>query len=120
MTQQPICTDDHGTAIYKCRHSGQFVGGLDAKFTGAFIPGVKAVYVMGVNQEAKDAQKQDRAWFDEMDANCNTCKHLNRIKRKKSKYGFLHGACNIKAIAGDMQFHPHDPMDMKCWEGRLI
>ena len=118
MTQQPICTDNDGTSIYKCRHTAKLTGGKDAKFTGAFVPGVKAVYVMSNSLEAYAAEKQSRADYDEMEANCNTCKHLTRSNVGKVKGGFLYGTCAIKAVASAMQFHPHDAMNMGCWVGR--
>ena len=120
MTQQPICTDNYGTAIYKCRYSDQLVGGQDAKFSGAFIPGVNVIHVMGNSKQTYAAEKQSRTFFDEMDANCNTCKHLIRNNVGKVKGGFLYGTCAISAINGVMQFHPHDPMNLICWEGRGV
>lgn len=116
--QQPICTDNYGAEVYKCRFTGDLVSGDAAQTVGPFIAGVDAVYVMGTGAKAKAAMKVSRANFDESEANCNTCKHLDRVNKGKVAGGFLYGKCKARKQLGVMQFHPNDPMHMECWQAR--
>ena len=115
---QPVCIDDFGTALYRCRYTAALVGGSGAALTGALVPGVSVTYVMGTSPEAKAAAKASRKAFDEMDANCNMCRNLERQQVGKVKGGFLYGTCKAGFGRGVMRFHPNDFMGMECWEPR--
>jgi hypothetical protein len=61
--------------------------------------------------------------YEEAEANCNTCKHLQRVHLVP--YGWQNGkrddkgnACPKFATYGRPSFHPEDPMWMPCWESR--
>ena len=98
----------------------------DCMFFGPFIAGCHSRLV-GINSAASmQARKTSRAAFDAMDANCNTCTHLRRVKHEKNKAGFLFGACSnpgqastpYAAPEGLICFHPDDPMLMPCYQPR--
>lgn len=112
--QSPICIDDFGNSVYACHWTGRIVNALDAVISGGFYPGVKSRYI--AVKDHQQAKKESHAAFSEMDANCNTCKNLDRIKHDKDKAGFLYGVCkmNLKSV----KFHPDDWMGMSCWESR--
>ncbi len=118
MNQEPVCIDDFGVALYRCRFTNELVGGSGAQFIGAFIPGVNKKYVMGNSDLAKEAAKTSRANYDEMESNCNTCANLERIKADSRPDGFLFGRCKTGDVRGVMKFHPNDPMNMDCWTAR--
>jgi hypothetical protein len=70
--------------------------------------------------------------FHESEANCNTCSHLDRVKRPKNAAGFLYGRCKSqapqieaspyasRAVDGVMMFHPDDFMGMPCYSSRWV
>jgi hypothetical protein len=86
--------------------------------------------------DSKEDYLTEVAYFEENDANCNTCKFLKRIPHEKSIFGFLKGICtkpsNIldkKSYYGrffisedtkelNISFHPDDAMLNNCWETR--
>lgn len=110
-----ICIDDFGNEVHKCHWTGQLVSIADAVITGGFMPGVKSKFIAIKDHRA--AMKQSHRDFNDMDANCNTCKNLSRVNAEKSKHGFLYGTCNIKTKE-IMTFHPDDYMGMPCYEQR--
>ena len=122
--QPHVCIDDFGSAVYRCHATGELTVAENAAFTGPMIPGVSARYVVSKSDEAKAAMKLSRAEFDAMDANCNTCYNLARVKHSKSADGFLYGTCPHKDehprpyaerdAGAVMMFHPSDPMLMPC------
>ena len=85
---------------------------------------------------------EERAAYNEMDRNCNACKHLIRVDSppKGKPYMLWHGKCNspnprfdvhpygpkayeklpekYKLPEGVFGFHPNDWMGMPCWEPR--
>jgi len=111
-------------AVYACQWTGQWVPERDVIWTGPVMPGVKFRHAAAPNYEA--ARKQHVAWFQEADANCNTCRHLKRIAHPKNRFGFLFAECtNADADMethpyresienGVMMFHPDDWMGMPC------
>lgn len=102
--------DDYGTEMV-LTSEGLFPA-TEVKWVKAYMPGAK-----GGNWRHKshDTQGAIRA-FHENDANCNTCKHLQRVKHEKCKFGFLEGRCIAHGMS--MRFHPDDPMLMPCYEPR--
>ena len=122
--QKPICVDDFGVQIFKCRFTGELVGGDTAVTCGANIQGVHAVYVMGVSPESKTAKKVSDFLFNDSEGNCNTCSSLRRVPFKKRRDGLIDGICanhNSKHF-GDITFHPNDPLHMPCYSprGKLV
>ena len=87
VLNKPIATDDLGNEVYLCQYSKQPVTADKAIFLGPLIPSVSGTYVCHTN--GIDARKQSKKNFDEMDANCNTCKSLMRTHHEKRKDGQL-------------------------------
>ncbi len=80
-----------------------------------FFPGVKGFYPANRSTE-KQARQECRNIFDELEANCNTCRLLQRRTHSKHPQGFLFGICS--KTQEDLIFHPDDPLDKKCYERR--
>jgi hypothetical protein len=122
--QKPICTDDFGSLVYKGHYTGIPVPIQDAVTVGAMLPGLKARYFDIIDHQSE--KKFSQQCFNENDANCNTCKHLQRVKHEKNSAGFLYGKCAIDSkeprqyptTDGVMMFHPDDYAGMECWEAR--
>ena len=114
VLNKPITVDDQGNEVYICQYSKKLVSVDKAIFLGALIPSVSATFVC--HPDGKEARKQSKKNFDEMDANCNTCKNLERIQHKKCTAGFLQGICKIQDVK--IKFHPDDWMGKECWESR--
>jgi len=112
---KPIGIDDQGNEVFVCQYSKKLVSTDKAIFLGALIPSVSVTFVCHP-EYGPPARKQSKIWFDEMDANCNTCKNLERIQHKKCSAGFLQGVCKVSGEK--IRFHPHDWMGKKCWEQR--
>jgi hypothetical protein len=114
VLNNPIATDDLGNEVYVCQYSKKSITTDKAVFLGSLMPSVSGTYVC--HEEGKEARKQSKKNFDEMDANCNTCNNLERIPHKKCTAGFLQGICKIRAET--IKFHPDDWMGNECWEQR--
>ena len=121
--QRLLCVDDFGSEVYKCHWTGKPIAIPDAVVIGGFMPGVKSKFIC--HPDYIEARKLSHKSFNESEANCNTCKHLFRVKREKNA-GFLYGECLAKSkevkiypvIDNVMMFHPDDWMGMKCYEHR--
>ena len=101
--------------VYECHWTDAWVKEQDVIWSGAIMPNVKFKYACTPGYEAE--RKKEVNYFNEIEANCNTCKHLRRVPHEKCKSGFLYGKC--KESKGEiMQFHPDDPMYMPCYEPR--
>lgn len=96
-------------------------------WSGAIIPGVKFRHADGPGFEP--SRRRSLALFHECEANCNTCRHLERVKHDKDCSGVLYGRCGNKdsalstpyldrIIDGVMPFAPDDWMGMPCHEPR--
>lgn len=121
--------DNCGPETYTCRYTGKPVSAQDVTMVGALIPGVQTQYA--VSPEGMAQHRQSVVWFHEAEANCNTCKDLERVSHNKGKGGFLYGRCNsavqdleshpysTQFVDGVMIFHPHDPMHMPCYSSRF-
>lgn len=75
---RPICVDDYGTEVYVCHWTKKLVWADEAILLGSFYPGIHGVYVSA--PDSHEARRNSHRAFNEMDRNCNTCKHLKRIK----------------------------------------
>ncbi len=73
-----LCIDDYGDAVYRCAYSGSLTWPDDVIFMGSFMA---CVIVSDVCHKVhyKEPYKQSRRLYDEMEANCNVCKHLKRL-----------------------------------------
>ena len=98
----------------------------NAMVVGSTISCVKSQYL--IHKEDLGAHKLSVKLFHESEQNCNTCKHLVRLKHPKDSNGFLHGTC-INTVCRNtlyqstkehMIFHPEDPMHMECYTPRWI
>lgn len=125
-----VCIDDFGNEVFECRYTGALIVAPDGVVIGATMPGVKARYVMADTAEAKQRHKEQGIAFHESEANCNTCRHLQRVLQPKNKGGFLYGRCGNshgkpdaspyadRSADGVIVFHPDDPMHMPCYASR--
>lgn len=118
ILSEAICTDDFGTLWVKCRYTDKTISSLEGIYIGAIVPQVNGTYFCDKN--AMSAFKEEKRLFDESEANCNTCKHLERIPHKKqSPSTIMTGICIHTPYRIEVKFHPDDWMGMKCWEARL-
>lgn len=119
----PVCIDDYGSMVFVCQYTKATVSADKAIFLGAIMPNLNGTYVCAV--DAVPAFKKSRECFNESEANCNTCKSLQRVPHEKNASGFLYGKCG-KGITEHqypmkenvIMFHPDDPMNMPCWGAR--
>lgn len=112
--------------VYRCQYTEREVRFGDHVFLGAVVPQVRGAYVC--RPDAKAAFRASRQAFNESEANCNTCRHLQRVPHEKSRAGFLYGRCECadlsahpyasRIVNGVMPFHPDDFMGMPCYEAR--
>lgn len=115
---------------YVCHFTGVEVNADEVVFVGATIPGVDAKYPMANTAEARAARKESAIAFHDSEANCNTCKFLQRTAHDKHWLAFLEGRCTNPNAEfehhpyvhlfsdGVMKFHPDDPMHMPCYVSR--
>lgn len=73
-----------------------------------------AAYISPIGKHFHSKESKDE--FDKLEANCNTCKYLERVKHEKCYAGFLKGKC--KKTGECLVFHPQDPMGKECYEHR--
>lgn len=122
VLDQPLLTDDYGEAVYRGFWTGRLVWASEAVFGGTIIPQVNGVHV-----DVQGFEPHRKASFIlrcEHDANCNTCKHLERVPQKSK--GLMVGICKSTPIShpygfrdkGMILFHPDDFMGMECYESR--
>lgn len=111
---KPILNEPDAEGLYTCQYTGLKVSREDAIFLGACTPQVNGTYVC--HSTALPAFRKSKRMFDESEANCNTCKHLVRVKHEPRKDGQLRGTCKNNT---DLLFHPDDFMGMNCYEQRL-
>lgn len=119
----PVCVDDFGSMVFICQYTKALVWIENAIFIGSCMPNVHGTCVCA--PDAMEAFKASKAAFNENDANCNTCKHLQRVPHEKSRGGFLYGKCGKGIVEhqypvkdGIIMFHPDDPMLRECWSPR--
>ncbi len=88
-----------------------------SKFYGApFLPVVNR----GVLWECDSREEylRCRGLYEESEGNCNTCRHLERVKQEKDPTGWMQGICTRVHFRPVIKFHPEDPMQVACWESR--
>lgn len=120
------CVDDFGELVINCSYTEALVWARNAVAYRMYRP-AKRKY-RAPTPEALAGYKYEVACFNEVDANCNTCKWLSREKHPKHKGGELEGWCDnpnsrldrlhYKPEGAKIMFHPEDCMGMPCWEAR--
>ena len=110
---KPILNEPDADGLYTCQYTGLKVSREEAIFLGPCVPQVNGTYVC--HPTALPFFKKSKRLFDESEANCNTCKHLVRVKHEPRKSGMLEGACHTNP---KLLFHPDDFMGMNCYEQR--
>jgi hypothetical protein len=120
-----VCVDNFGGEVHRSHFSSELVTtGIDLKLFPAIVPGVKASYT-GRDDELP-LWKESAQEFQRLDANCNTCIHLQRHKHPKDPLGFLYGECKqgqqtvYRSYENGIMFHPEDPMHQPCHEQRTL
>lgn len=128
--QDPICTDDYGQLMYRCRYTSSIVSSDSVVAIGSRIPGLHSRHYMAGTDEARRLYKAEGIAFHDAEANCNTCRNFDRVKHPRNTAGFLFGICRgsegapdespyaDRAQNGVMIIHPDDPMHMPCYESR--
>lgn len=123
ISSRKILNTEISPGVYLCPYTGKSVELKNAILLGPILPSVSGSYVC--HPDAVQERKKSVEYFNESEANCNTCKNLERVQHDKKKGGFLLGKClkkvteHIYPMKGEVfMFHPEDPMGMKCWEGR--
>jgi hypothetical protein len=121
--------------LYCCHYSGLVAIEKHMKFIAPVLPQCpvpEAVHATLMQDEIKEARKQSIKAFNEMDKNCNTCRHFERLKSDNEKgsdsaSNFVYGDCKnngridlvpLKRDGFQIMVHVADYMDMPCWEGR--
>jgi len=110
---KPILNEPDADGLYTCQYTGLRVSREEAIFLGPCVPQVNGTYVC--HPTALPFFKKSKRLFDESEANCNTCKHLVRVKHEPRKSGMLEGACHTNP---KLLFHPDDFKGMNCYEQR--
>lgn len=110
-----VCVDDFGNEVVICQYTRNPVSVADAIYIGPCIPQLNGTYLCAA--DAMPAFKASKRNFDEMDANCNSCQHLERVQFvRNSSTALMPGVCG--RTKEKLLFHPDDHMGMVCWEGR--
>lgn len=128
IVSELLCVSDYGVEVYACRFTGKPVYADECRIVGPMIAQARGVQYVAA-PDSKDAEKASRRAFDEFEANCNACRHLERVPSRKGLSGILYGRCkgNARMDAhpyadrvrdGVMPFAPDDFMGMPCWEPR--
>ncbi len=114
ILNHPLCVDDFGNLVYRCKYTQAIVTTDVAIFIGPCLPQLNGTYVCA--PDAWPVFKKSARDFAEMDANCNTCRHLARNKPPKNPHAPWSGMCLFSGKP--TAFHPDDWMGMECWSAR--
>lgn len=125
------CVDDYGTEWRTTHYTDRFLPSTLLKYSGSVFPQSPEPIVVEKDESLwKEAWKEERAAFADMDRNCNACAHLHRHKtsRKEQIAGFSKGSCDsgnkrVELIPyssedGVFYFSPVDWMGMPCFVNR--
>lgn len=115
LTGSEILFSDRYIVQHVDHWTGQLLIEYELISSAGFFPGVKVLYPANSSTE-KEARKEARKLFDQMEGNCNACRCLERFPTSKHPRGFMKAFCQKRYR--DIQFHPEDPMYLDCWEGR--
>lgn len=122
-----LFVDDYGIAWYKCHAMHKPIPATEVIIYGSLIPNLNIQYYY--HNSMKEYRKIQIREFNEFERNCNTCKHLIRVKHPKNSQGFLFGKCSSNesdinnpllygSTKDNLMFHPDDHMNMLCYEPR--
>jgi hypothetical protein len=110
-----------------CPYSGEEFGWNDGKVLGAVVPQCTVSYLCHPTLADK-ARGASIKLFHTIEQNCNTCRHLERVKFEKKQFvitGLMPGVCknpNGKPLYNqgfpNIYFAPDDCMLQSCYEGR--
>lgn len=125
--------DCFGDELVRCSMTGYLHHFENTILFGGYIKGYKLNSVVGKSAESQLRLKINRQLFDENDANCNTCKYMQRVKHEKDRHGFLCVQCtNPNGLSSSGQYrketpdakvfwiHPDDWMGMECYQHRSV
>lgn len=107
--------DENGFSV--CQYTKKSVRFGDHIFIGPVVPQADGTYIC-----AKDAMPFFRAAgkeFHAVDRNCNTCRHLIRVKHDRREDGMQPISCADGKFSGVLMNHPDDCTGMECWKRRL-
>lgn len=108
-------TDDFGNGWYWSNTLSRLLVCDQVKLFPKYYPRLKGFFVEHKDYDYKLSVKS----FHENDVNCNTCKHLQRSKHDKDKFGTLVGSCQLRNKP--ISFHPEDsmfPTNRNCYDHR--
>jgi hypothetical protein len=122
---------EHGK-LYKCHYTGHIALEQEMVFEPSPMPQCPATLARYDSEESRLKRKESFSAFNEMDANCNTCKHFNRQHADNAKgshpaSNFVYGSCRneqgkpeLSPYKSEFQImlHVADYMGMQCWEAR--
>jgi len=95
LLSEPVdCID--GENIYSCWWTGKRVKESKMILTPPIMSNVKGMCPAAPGYEA--ARQESYIAFCDCEENCNTCKHLERVKHEKCRHGWLHGRCKSTPI----------------------
>lgn len=129
ILSRPTRRDDDGAWVYRCHYSGAEVRFGEHIFIGPVAPQTRGAYVCHP-VSGPPAFRVSRRDFDETEANCNTCAHLQRVQHEPNRAGLLYGRCSVLEDRrmhpyasritddGTFPFHPDDWMGMPCHKPR--
>lgn len=112
-----------------CHYTGKLFPFEDGIVLGAVLPQVKISYWC-CKDGAESARKKSIKAFQEVEQNCNTCRHLERVQFNKQdirwrQTGLQPGICNHPSPSplypdggNSILFAPDDCMLQPCYEGR--
>lgn len=114
VISNPVCVDDYGTEWYVVE--GVLIPVDCASVWKTYVPGVRG-FMLRPGMYTRENYAAEIAAFHELDANCNTCAYLRRVKfDRTTKTVSMPGICGRTHDA--IAFHPDDFMGMHCWEAR--
>lgn len=112
--------DDFGNALFVCPWTQTVVSlGAGYRISGNIVPQANACYVAAPGTERHE--QAARQAFYALEANCNMCRHFNRLPYDKKSFtvsGVFYGWCSTGQRAGTFPVAPDDWMGMSCWEPR--
>jgi len=115
-----IGQDDYGNAVFACPFGDAAVSvGGAYRLAGNTVPQANVAYVAAMGTET--AERQQRQWFYASEANCNMCRHFDRLPYDKAQFavsGVFYGQCKAGQRTEPFMVAPDDWMGMTCWEAR--
>lgn len=126
--------------LYRCHYTNHVCIEKYIKLVASMLPQCPVAEAMffsdelpTLKQKAIENRKKSTQAFNEMDANCNTCKHFDRLnadnkKGSNSASNFVYGNCNnpnaelnkipYQREGYQVMVYVADWMGMACWKSR--